>query len=112
MAGHLLDWPHALHTTPPMPPLMPFFTAYWHLCLVAAVIGLIALDYARRFIGPALKLKTDLHRVHAQLWVLTTQSPSQPIDLAQLKNEVMGSPALMAPVVVKRLEDAVQASRP
>jgi len=98
MAGHLLDWPHALHTAPHMPPLMPplmpFFTDYWHLCLVAAVIGLIALDYARRFIGPALKLKTDLHRVHAQLLVLTTQSPSQPIDLAQLKNEVMGSPAL------------------
>lgn len=79
---------------PLMPPLMPFFTNYWHLCLVAAMIGLIALDYARRFIGPALQLKTSLHQVQAQLSELIAQNPSQPIELAQLKNEVMGSPAL------------------
>ena len=77
-----------------MPKLMPLFTDYWHLWLVAAVIGLIALDYVHRFIGPALKLKADLRRVHAQLMGLTTQSPSQPIDLAQLKDELMSSPAL------------------
>ena len=77
-----------------MPQLMPLFTDYWHLWLVAAVIGLIALDFVHRFVGPALKLKTDLRRVHAQLVDLTTQSPAQHIDLAQLKNEVMSSPAL------------------
>jgi Mg2+ and Co2+ transporter CorA len=77
-----------------MPQLMPLFTDYWHLWLVAAVIGLIALDFMHRFVGPALKLKTDLRRVHAQLVDLTTQSPAQHIDLAQLKNEVMSSPAL------------------
>jgi len=77
-----------------MPPLMPFLTDYWHLCLVAAVIGLIALDYANRFIGPALTLKTSLNRVHAQLIALIAQSPSQSIDLAQLKSEVMTSPPL------------------
>jgi len=77
-----------------MPKLMPLFTDYWHLWLVAAVIGLIALDYVHRFIRPALKLKTDLRRVHAQLMDLTAQSPSQPIDLARLKDELMRSPAL------------------
>ena len=81
-------------TATPMPQLMPLFTDYWHLWLVAAVIGLIALDFVHRFVGPALKLKTDLRRVHAQLVGLTTQSPAQHIDLAQLKNEVMSSPAL------------------
>ena len=78
----------------PMPQLMTLFTDYWHLWLVAAVIGLISLDFVHHFIGPALKLKTDLGRVHAQLAGLTTQSPAQHIDLAQLKNEVMSSPAL------------------
>jgi Mg2+ and Co2+ transporter CorA len=73
---------------------MPLFTDYWHLWLVAAVIGLIALDFMHRFVGPALKLKNDLRRVHALLVDLTTQSPAQHIDLAQLKNEVMSSPAL------------------
>lgn len=77
-----------------MTSLMPLLTAYWHLCLVAAVIGLIALDYVRRFICPALALKTRLHRAHAQLTRLTGQKPSQPIDLAMLKNDVMTSPAL------------------
>lgn len=77
-----------------MPQLMPLFTDYWHLCLVAAVIGLIALDYAHRFIGPALKLKTRLNFVHAQLSGLLSQSPSHAIDLAQLQSEVMTSPAL------------------
>lgn len=77
-----------------MPQLMPLFTDYWHLWLVAAVMALIALDFVHRFVGPALKLKTDLHRVHAQLVGLTTQSHAQHIDLAQLKNEVMSSPTL------------------
>lgn len=81
-----------------MPPLtLPpttWITDHWHLWLVAAVMGLIALDYARRFIGPALTLKTSLNRVHAQLIGLTQQSPSQSIDLVQLKSEVMTSPAL------------------
>jgi hypothetical protein len=73
---------------------MPLFTDYWHLWLVAAVMGLIALDFVHRFVGPALKLKTDLRRVHAQLAGLTTQNPAQHIDLTQLKNEVMSTPAL------------------
>lgn len=77
-----------------MPPLMPLISDHWHLWSVAAVIGLIALDYARRFIGPALKLKTSLHRVQAQLIRLIAQSPSRSIDLALLKNDVMTSPPL------------------
>jgi hypothetical protein len=77
-----------------MPKLMPLFVDYWHLWLVVAVIGLIALDYLNRFIAPALRLNTNLHRVFAQLMGLTRQSPKQAIDLAKLKNEVMTSPAL------------------
>jgi hypothetical protein len=73
---------------------MPLSSDYWHLWLVAAVIGIIALDYARCFIGPALNLKKGLNRVHVQLMGLTAQSPQQAIDLARLKNEVMTSPTL------------------
>ncbi len=94
ISAHLLDWSHALDSDLPMPTLMPHLTDYWHLWLVAAVIGLIALDYAGRFVGPALQLKTSLKRVHQQLLGLITQSPSQSIDLTLLKNEVMTSPAL------------------
>lgn len=94
MPAHLLDWLHVILHTIFMPALMPLISDYWHLWLVAAVIGLIALDYARRFIAPALTLKTSLNRVHAQLIDLIEQSPSQSIDLAQLKSQVMTSPAL------------------
>jgi hypothetical protein len=73
---------------------MTWITDHWHLWLVAAVMGLIALDYSRRFMGPALRLKSSLNRVLAQLIGLIAQIPTQPIDLAQLKNNVMTSPAL------------------
>ena len=78
----------------PMPSLMPFFNDLWHLWVVTTVIGLIGLDYARHFMGPALKLKALLNRVQVQLTGLMAQSPSQPIDLAQIQSDVMTSPAL------------------
>lgn len=67
---------------------------YWHLWAVAAVIGLIALNYGTQFVRPALQLKTSLSQVNARLAELSQQAPGTPIDLAQLKNEVMTSPAL------------------
>jgi hypothetical protein len=77
-----------------MPQLTTLFIDYWHLWLVACVMGFIALDYVLRFVGPALQLKTDLHRVQTQLIGLCAQSPAQPVDLALLKTEVMTSPEL------------------
>ena len=76
-----------------MPDLMIQLTAYWHLWAVAAVIGLIALNYATQFIGPALKLKTSLAQVNGHLALMAKNPPGTLIDLVQLKNEVMTSPA-------------------
>jgi hypothetical protein len=78
-----------------MPDLMTQLTAYWHLWAVAAVIGLIALHYATQFIGPALRLKKSLAQVNGHLAGMAQNSPDSHIDLVQLKNEVMTSPALL-----------------
>jgi len=67
---------------------------HWHLWTVAAVMGLMALNYLTRFVRPALRLKTQLSRVNAHLAGLLQQPPGTPIDLAQMKDEVMTSPAL------------------
>ena len=77
-----------------MPDLMTQLTAYWHLWAVAAVIGLIALNYATQFIRPALRLKKSLAQVNGHLALMAKNPPGTLIDLVQLKNEVMTSPAL------------------
>lgn len=77
-----------------MSDLMLHLPDYWHLWTVAAVIGLIALNYGTQFVIPALRLKTSLSQVNAHLADLSQQSPGTHIDLAQLKDEVMTSPAL------------------
>lgn len=73
---------------------MPHLTPYWHLWTVAAVIGLIALQYVLYFIGPALRLKKTLFQVNQRLTGLSDQPASRHIDLVQFKNEVMTTPAL------------------
>ena len=70
------------------------FSNHWHLWAVATVMGLMALNYLMRFVRPALALQTSLARVNAHLAALTQKPPGTPIDLAQLKDEVMTSPAL------------------
>ena len=77
-----------------MSDLMLYLPNYWHLWAVAAVIGLMAWNYGTQFIQPALRLKTDLSKVHAHLAQLSQQAPGTHIDLAQLKDDVMTSPAL------------------
>lgn len=77
-----------------MTELLKYLNAYWHLWAVAAVLGIIALQYTTRFAAPALRLKKQLGRVNAQLALLAQQPQSQAIDLAQLKDEVMNTPTL------------------
>ena len=77
-----------------MSDLMLHLPDYWHLWAVAAMIGLIALNYGTQFVSPALRLKTSLSQVNAHLAALSQQAPGTHIDLAQLKDEVMTSPAL------------------
>jgi hypothetical protein len=77
-----------------MSDLMLYLPDYWHLWAVAAVIGLIALNYGTQFVSPALRLKTSLSQVNAHLAALSQQAAGTHIDLAQLKDEVMTSPAL------------------
>jgi hypothetical protein len=67
---------------------------HWHLWAVAGVMGLMALNYLTQFVRPALRLQTDLSQVNAHLDGLLQQPPGTPIDLAQMKAEVMTSPAL------------------
>lgn len=76
-----------------MPALTPHLLAHWHLYAVVAVLALMALDYTRQFIAPALALKNRLQQVNSELTALN-QSPTQAVDLAYLKNEVMTAPAL------------------
>lgn len=77
-----------------MPELMRHLAHYWHVWTVSAVIVLIALDYVRQFIGPAMELKKHLARVNAQLAVLAQSGPQPHIDLTRLKTEVMASAPL------------------
>lgn len=67
---------------------------YWHLWAVAAVMGLIALNYLTQFVRPALRLQARLSQVNAHLALLSQQPQGTPINLAHLKDEVMTSPAL------------------
>ena len=67
---------------------------HWHLWTVAAVLGLMALNYLTRFVWPALQLQARLSQVNAHLAALSQKPPGTPIDLAQLKDEVMTSPTL------------------
>jgi MotA/TolQ/ExbB proton channel family len=67
---------------------------HWHLWAVAAVMGLIALNYLTQFVRPALRLHTRLSQVNAHLTWLSQKPPGTAIDLTQLKDEVMTSPTL------------------
>lgn len=67
---------------------------YWHLWAVVAVIGLIALNYGIQFILPAIRLQSSLAQVNAHLAHLSQQAPGTHIDLTQLRDNVMTTPAL------------------
>ena len=78
-----------------MSDLMLHLPDYWHLWAVTAVMGLIALNFLTQFVGPALQLKTSLSQATVHLASLAQQAPGTRIDLAQLKDGVMTSPALL-----------------
>ena len=77
-----------------MSDLLLLLPGYWHLWAVVAVMGLMALNYLTQFVRPALRLQTSLSQVNAHLTLLSQKPQGTPIDLAQLKDEVMTSQAL------------------
>ncbi len=74
--------------------LLPHLIAKWHLWMFAGVIGLIALNYATRFVAPALRLQSQLGRVNDHLAKLVAGPARATIDLLELKNKLMTTPAL------------------
>jgi hypothetical protein len=74
--------------------LLSHLSAYYHLWMVAAVIGLIAWNYGSRFVAPALRLKSQLGLVNDHLAKLAAAPSGNTIDLAELKNKLMTTQAL------------------
>jgi hypothetical protein len=74
--------------------LLHYLPAYWHLWMVAAVIGLIAWHYGTGFVAPALRLQSQLGLVNNHLAKLGAAPARVTIDLVELKNKLMTTAAL------------------
>ncbi len=73
---------------------MNHLAAYWHLWTVTAVIVWIGLHCTTRFVLPALRLKVQLAQANTQLSQWLGQSPRARIDLDDIEQGAMTTPAL------------------
>ena len=67
---------------------------YWHLWTVTGVIVWIGLHCAFHFVLPAMRLKDQLARAVSQLASLTPQETGAHIDLSEIQQAAMTTPAL------------------
>lgn len=67
---------------------------YWHLWTVTGVIVWIGLHCVFHFVLPAMRLKDQLAKAISQLASLTPKETGAHIDLADIQQDAMTTPAL------------------
>ena len=73
---------------------MNHLTAYWHLWTVTGVILWIGLHCTTHFVWPALRLKVQLAQANTHLTEWLVQGPGAHIDLDNVQQSAMTTPAL------------------
>lgn len=73
---------------------MSFLAHYWHVALIGAVLGLIAIGFLFRFVFPARRLGRELDAAIAQLGRIKAEDSGRVTDLERVAAEVMTSDKL------------------
>jgi len=67
---------------------------YWHMAIVVALLFLITIGFLAKFVGPALRLSTELAAAIVALRDIRARLNGNVVELGEIESEAMASPAL------------------